>query len=101
MMKNFNGELKAFVESCKNKSVAARQLGISPQQINDYLSGRRDVGHKMLDRIQQAIASNDTHTAKQTPDPNIVRRAMAERLISAKHVEYSEEEGKVVITIYK
>jgi phage portal protein BeeE len=43
----FVGELADYVQRCLNQRTAAKELGVSPQYLNDVLNGRRAPGEKL------------------------------------------------------
>ena len=50
-VKQFMTELRAFIDSCGNQSIAARKLRISPQFLCDLLMARRPIPSKVADRL--------------------------------------------------
>ena len=45
--------LRDFAKQFGGPSGLAKEMGISPQQLNDYLSGRRIPGNKMQERLRE------------------------------------------------
>ena len=91
--KEIGNRLREIAEQNGGPSAFARLLEMTPQQLNNYLSGRRIPGNKMQARLRKLEIDTTWLIIGIHPDPERQRKEIEKEIEGRKIITYLDSKG--------